>query len=327
MNYLVLRRLDRRELAWVTIPALTFFFALGIYAFGASTKGARSPSIVSRSCGSPPRRARAEVQAFYGIFTPSRGTRDFRLATNALFTGFSQSGFGHFGELGNDVRFDQGTSGGVRQASFAQWTQRTVAAQGTVDPVPLAIRAELRWVGTKLWGRSRTPRNEALEDGPWSTTTPISDVGSLAPGASRSVDWTPVARVRQGRLTIAAASARWFISTARAAILTAGRAQPGHHRAAGRWLDALSGSCSTLATGHSARICTERHRTIRPRRAPRRLAPTPTPRPDADPARHSPRRDIASTHASSGRCNSSSGARYAAGTADRCRANASVRRW
>ena len=193
VNYLVLRRLDRRELAWVTIPALTIIFALGIYAFGASTKG-RSITVNSVSIVriAPEARA-AEVQAFYGIFTPSRGTRDFSVATDALFTGFSQNGFADLGDLGNDVRFDQGTTGGVRQASFAQWTQRTVAAQGTVDPAPLAIRAELRWVGTKLMGTVTNTTNQTLEDALLVYNNAYFNVGSLAPGASQAVDWTPVA--------------------------------------------------------------------------------------------------------------------------------------
>lgn len=193
VNYLVLRRMDRRELAWVTIPALTIIFALGIYAYGAGTKGreitVNSVSIVRIA---PEARA-AEVQAFYGIFTPSRGTRDFSVATGAFFTGFTQYGFENGGELGGDVRFEQGANGGVRQASFAQWTQRTVAAQGAVDPAPLAIRAELRWVGPKLLGTVTNTTNRTIEDALLVYDNAYLNVGDLAPGASQAVDWTPVA--------------------------------------------------------------------------------------------------------------------------------------
>ncbi len=191
-NYLVLRRFDRRELAWVTIPALTLVFALGIYGFGATTKGrtitVNSVSIVRID----PQARSAEVQAFYGIFTPSRGTRDFSVATDALFTGFSQNGLGDQGELGNDVRFEQGGTGGVRAASFAQWTQRTVAAQGTVDPAPLALRAELNWQGSKLVGTVTNTSNQALEDALLVFNNAYFNVGNLTPGASKAIDWLPV---------------------------------------------------------------------------------------------------------------------------------------
>ena len=39
INYLILRRLDKREWAWVTMPALVVVFAVGSYALGTSLKG------------------------------------------------------------------------------------------------------------------------------------------------------------------------------------------------------------------------------------------------------------------------------------------------
>lgn len=190
-NYLILQRLDRRELAWVTIPALTILFALGIYAVGATTKG-RSVIVSSVSIVriAPEARA-AEVQAFYGVFTPSRGRRDFGVSGDALFTGFTGQGLGEQGDLGGDVRFEQGGNGGVRAASFAQWTQRTVAAQGMVDPAPLALRAELRWEGAKLVGTITNTSNRAIDDALLVYNNAYFRVGNLAPGGSAQVAWSP----------------------------------------------------------------------------------------------------------------------------------------
>ena len=39
INYLVLRRLDEREWAWVTMPALIAIFAVGAYAYGSALRG------------------------------------------------------------------------------------------------------------------------------------------------------------------------------------------------------------------------------------------------------------------------------------------------
>jgi hypothetical protein len=39
VNYLILRRLDRREWAWVTMPILIVGFAVGAYAFGSALRG------------------------------------------------------------------------------------------------------------------------------------------------------------------------------------------------------------------------------------------------------------------------------------------------
>jgi hypothetical protein len=38
INYLVLKRLDRKELAWLTTPAIIVLFSVGSYAIGASTR-------------------------------------------------------------------------------------------------------------------------------------------------------------------------------------------------------------------------------------------------------------------------------------------------
>ena len=39
INYLVLKRIDRREWAWVTMPALIAVFAAGAYAYGSALRG------------------------------------------------------------------------------------------------------------------------------------------------------------------------------------------------------------------------------------------------------------------------------------------------
>lgn len=193
VNYLVLRYFDRRELAWATIPLLTLFFAGTIYAVGATTKG-RSVVLntVSVVRVSPGVRS-AEVLAFYGIFTPSRGIRDVGVAQEALVSPFSRNGLGDVGDLGNEVRFEQGVSSAVRRASFAQWTQRTVAAQGLVDPAPLAIKAEVRWDGQKLVGTITNTSKEPIEDLLLLVDSAYQSFGTLAPGGSVTVDWRPTA--------------------------------------------------------------------------------------------------------------------------------------
>lgn len=271
VNYLVLRRMDRRELGWITIPVLTIIFALGIYGFGATTKG-RSITVNSVSIVriAPDTRS-AELQAFYGIFAPSRGTRDFGVASNALFTSFSQSGLGDSSELGREVIFDQGSNGGVRKASFAQWTQRTVAAQGTIDPAPLAIRAELRWVGTKLVGTVTNTTNRQLEDALLVYDNAYFNVGDLAPGASQAVSWTPVST---------SSTSSYYRSNLGSTIYTNANTFPyggssqGNLGIDGRRasvLDALSGSVINYGTGRPY---------YSPPYAP---AFTPTPRPTATP--------------------------------------------
>lgn len=192
-NYLVLRAFDRRELAWITIPVLTLIFAGAIYAVGAATKGRslvlNSASIVRVSPGA----RSAEVAAFYGIFTPTRGIRDINAAGEALMLPFSRGGLGESAELGNDVRFEQGAGSGVNGASFAQWTQRTIAAQGTIEPQTVALDVALRWEGQKIVGTVTNRTQLAVEDGLLVYNGGYQSIGSLPPGASATVDWRPTA--------------------------------------------------------------------------------------------------------------------------------------
>lgn len=191
VNYLVLRAVDRRELAWVTIPLVTIVFAGAIYLVGATTKGRsivlNTASIVRISPGV----RSAEVMAFYGLFTPTRGIRDVALSGESLVQPFSRNGLGDNAELGSDVRFEQGAGTAVREASFAQWTQRTIATQGRIDPAPVAAKVELRWDGQKVVGTVTNSSSSPIEDMLLVYNNAYQSVGSLAPGASVTVDWQP----------------------------------------------------------------------------------------------------------------------------------------
>ena len=74
INYLVLRRLDKREWAWVTIPALVVVFAFGSYGLGATLKGSdvivNQITVVRAAQGT----GRGIGQAYIGVYSPSRRT-------------------------------------------------------------------------------------------------------------------------------------------------------------------------------------------------------------------------------------------------------------
>jgi ABC-type Na+ transport system ATPase subunit NatA len=86
INYLVLRRLDRREWAWLTMPALVGIFAVVSYGMGAALKGSdvivNQLAIVRSGQGT----GQGIAQAYVGIFSPSRRTFDVRLPGGALLS-------------------------------------------------------------------------------------------------------------------------------------------------------------------------------------------------------------------------------------------------
>lgn len=270
LNYFLLRRLDRRELAWLTIPALTLLFAAGIYAVGVGTRGrgviVNTVSIVRIAPGG---RA-AEVQSFYGVVAPSRGNRQLglRQGQGALLTGFSAQGLGE-ANLGDDVRFEQGAGPGARDAYFAQWTLRSVAAQAIVDPAPLALRVELRRAGARVTGQITNDSGEPVEDVTLLLDDAYVQLGALAPGASLPVDWTPT------KTTVSGGYYRRGLGSAlynTGHVSGSGQLNPKERR--GQLLDALSGSVLDYSPPRAGAPA-----------GPYAPTPTPTPRATRTPAR------------------------------------------
>ncbi len=72
VNYLVLKRLDRKEMAWVTIPALVVIFAVGTFGVGYAAKGGavflNRAAILETSAG----QRQAGVYSELGLFSPHR---------------------------------------------------------------------------------------------------------------------------------------------------------------------------------------------------------------------------------------------------------------
>jgi hypothetical protein len=86
VNYLLLRRLDRREWAWLTMPLLIVVFSVGAFGLGRLLKGSDTVineiAIVRGAAG-------AETglgQIYVGVFSPSRRSFDVRVGGGALIS-------------------------------------------------------------------------------------------------------------------------------------------------------------------------------------------------------------------------------------------------
>jgi hypothetical protein len=86
LNYLLLRRLDRREWAYLTIPLLVLLFSGGAYVWGTAGRG--QSAIVSELSVVRAAQGMDEGQAttYLALFSPSRSTYDLRLQPDALVT-------------------------------------------------------------------------------------------------------------------------------------------------------------------------------------------------------------------------------------------------
>jgi hypothetical protein len=86
LNYVILRRIDRREWAWVTMPILIVGFAVGAYAFGSALRGS---SIIVNEVGivrGAPDATEGSAQVYLGVFSPARGTYQVAVPGGALLS-------------------------------------------------------------------------------------------------------------------------------------------------------------------------------------------------------------------------------------------------
>ncbi len=129
VNYLVLRWLDRREWAWVTVPVLIAVFTVGAFGIGALLRG--SDVIINEVAivrGAPGTDA-ATAQSYLGIFSPSRATFQLRVPGDALLATPMNGDMSGGGTAELDVL--QGDPSRVRDLSVGFGSLRTIRAEAS----------------------------------------------------------------------------------------------------------------------------------------------------------------------------------------------------
>ncbi|HXI81263.1 MAG TPA: hypothetical protein VNM34_10660 [Verrucomicrobiae bacterium] len=191
LNYLVLRRLDRREWAWFTMPILIVGFALGAYAFGSALRGS---SIIVNEVGivrGAPDATEGSAQVYLGVFSPARGTYQVAVPGGALLSSpISGDVFGGTGASLDVLQGDPPGASRVRDLAVGFGSLRTIRAESAAA-VP-KIHAELNLVNGVLTGFIRNDSTVTLEKPSIVLGTNVKVLQDLAPGAQASVSVTLV---------------------------------------------------------------------------------------------------------------------------------------
>ncbi len=159
VNYLILRRLDRREWAWITMPILIVGFALGAYAFGSALRGS---SIIVNEVGivrGAPDATEGSAQVYLGVFSPARGTYQVSVPGGALLS--SPISGDVFGGTSASLDVIQGDPSRVRDLSVGFASLRTIRAES--QAVVPKVHAELALVDGTLKGTIRNDSAVKLE--------------------------------------------------------------------------------------------------------------------------------------------------------------------
>lgn len=194
VNYLVLKRLDRKELAWATIPALVVLFAAGTFGVGYAAKGGslflNRAAIVETAAG----QRGAGVYSEIGLFSPRRTEYDISVGGGDVLAAIpkpSLDGSNRFGGGGDAqdygvTRFAQTPAGAsLLGASVNMWAMRAFDVQSTTD---LGGTIDARLTpgagGHTLAGTITNRTGHALSGCRLLYGDHFGDLGTLAPGAS-----------------------------------------------------------------------------------------------------------------------------------------------
>lgn len=184
INYLVLRRLDKREWAWVTMPTFVVVFAVAAYALGLGLKGTdvivNEVGIVRGATGSD----RGLGQYYIGVFSPNRQTFDVRVAHGALLS--NPTYLAQQQQTGVPLDVVQGDPSHLRGYQVGFGVLRSFRAEAAVKAA--IVDADLTYSEGHLRGTISNRSDRTLEQIAVIYGGNLALVGSLDPGTGASID-------------------------------------------------------------------------------------------------------------------------------------------
>lgn len=179
LNFFVLARLKRRELAWFTVPALALLFAGGAYVAG---RGVRNVPIVQGAGVALVDRSTERDWVALGVLSRSGGLERIRIPGEWLGVPMAQDDGS--GRVGPTLRVG-------RDESVAEF-QLPIGAIGTLAAGRVRLSESksagtLRFDGSSFTGQVRNPTRFTLESAGVLVGRAFAGIGSLGPGKSTGV--------------------------------------------------------------------------------------------------------------------------------------------
>ena len=189
VNYFVLRRFNRREWAWVTMPLLVVGFAVAAFVYGNTLRGGQviinQLAIVRGSPGT----TEGLAQVYVGVFSPTRETYQLAIPGGALLSAPTSSDmFGGFDGSSGSSAIDilQGDTARVRDLVVGYGALRAVRADAAVQAPK--VSADLRLDGDHLKGAVHNESTITIERPVIVLGGSVAILHDLAPGATETVD-------------------------------------------------------------------------------------------------------------------------------------------
>jgi hypothetical protein len=189
INYLVLRAINRRALAWITVPVISIAASGAAYGASVLTKGtsvqATQVAIVHVEQGWD----RAYQETYTGILTPTRGDYDIGITGGRVvispIPNYSMQGL-----IQNTIRVDP-SANAISMPGMTAFTLRSYANEGIAGAPPLVAKAQL--VGGNVIGTITNQSAIRFTDAVIVAGNGYQKLPALAPGASINFSLTPQA--------------------------------------------------------------------------------------------------------------------------------------
>lgn len=189
LNFLILRRAKRRELAWMTIPALVILFSCVFYATGFSFRGFTpilNRLMVMQAWDGVPQ---ANVKALVGVYSPVRAGYDLTAAEGFMPHAFS----GNFGELQSADQWaliQQDDSLTMPDARLEIAGMKALILEGSLPALPIShtLTIDLGKTPSSVTGTVTNASEFTLKDAMLVTPGGWKQLGDLKPGASTDVN-------------------------------------------------------------------------------------------------------------------------------------------
>ncbi len=180
ISYLVLRRVDRRELAWVTAPILVILFSACSYGIGRTMKGSDVVINQISLVRTTPIGGAATVETYAGVFSPERATYDLTVEADALL---GRMVLPSAGAAGGQVVVEQGEPAHLRDLAINVFDLQGIYASGIVEHEPAL---EVSWTrdGEDLVGTVTNTSDAPISDVAYVSSAGGKRIGDLAAGAS-----------------------------------------------------------------------------------------------------------------------------------------------
>ena len=191
VNYILLKRTGRRELAWVTIPGLVLLFTGTAYLMGFQLKGnetiVNQLNVVYAQVGGE----QARVQTLIGLYSPRRSRYDLVLPADTVARPFDRD-FGSIGGSGNLEAVTRGNNVVMSDVLVDVSDVETFVADSYRPAPSLSGQAQMRLTGSTVELEVSLQNNGdlVLENATVLVGTLVFSLGDLPPGGSVTDSFT-----------------------------------------------------------------------------------------------------------------------------------------